>query len=83
MRRVLGLDVVLPNGEIIETGSVGSRAKQSSAGLELTNSRLRVTDGEFTALIAVERLLDIFRGLPSFYRGRFIPTVMEKLEGQG
>jgi len=33
---VLGLEVVMPNGEIIETGSVGSRAKQSSAGLELT-----------------------------------------------
>jgi glycolate oxidase len=33
---VLGLQVVLPDGEIIETGSIGSRAKQSSAGLELT-----------------------------------------------
>src|SRR5215216_932129 len=33
---VLGLHVVLPDGEIVETGSVGSRAKQSSAGLELT-----------------------------------------------
>src|SRR5215207_3077177 len=33
---VLGLEVVLPNGEVIQTGSVGSRAKQSSAGLELT-----------------------------------------------
>ncbi|HEV7665535.1 MAG TPA: FAD-binding oxidoreductase [Chloroflexota bacterium] len=33
---VLGLQVVLPDGQIIETGSVGSRAKQSSAGLELT-----------------------------------------------
>ena len=33
---VLGLEVVLPNGKVIETGSVGSRAKQSSAGLELT-----------------------------------------------
>jgi glycolate oxidase len=33
---VLGLRVVLPDGELIETGSVGSRAKQSSAGLELT-----------------------------------------------
>jgi glycolate oxidase len=33
---VLGLEVVMPDGEIIETGSVGSRAKQSSAGLELT-----------------------------------------------
>jgi glycolate oxidase len=33
---VLGLEVVLPNGEVIETGVVGSRAKQSSSGLELT-----------------------------------------------
>jgi glycolate oxidase len=33
---VLGLDVVLPDGRLIETGSAGSRAKQSSAGLELT-----------------------------------------------
>jgi len=33
---VLGLEVVLPDGEVIETGSVGSRAKQTSAGLELT-----------------------------------------------
>ncbi len=33
---VLGLEVVLPTGEVIETGSVGSRAKQTSAGLELT-----------------------------------------------
>ena len=33
---VLGLQVVLPDGQIVETGSVGSRAKQSSAGLELT-----------------------------------------------
>jgi glycolate oxidase len=33
---VLGLQLVLPDGQVIETGSVGSRAKQSSAGLELT-----------------------------------------------
>lgn len=33
---VLGLDVVLPDGQVIQTGSVNSRAKQSSAGLELT-----------------------------------------------
>jgi glycolate oxidase len=33
---VLGLQVVLPDGGIIETGSMNSRAKQSSAGLELT-----------------------------------------------
>ena len=33
---VLGLTVVLPDGQLVETGSVGSRAKQSSAGLELT-----------------------------------------------
>jgi hypothetical protein len=30
------------------------------------------------SVIAVEQLLDIFRNLPSFYAGRFIPTVMEK-----
>jgi glycolate oxidase len=33
---VLGLTVVLAGGQVIETGSAGSRAKQSSAGLELT-----------------------------------------------
>ncbi|MGH2584724.1 MAG: FAD-binding oxidoreductase [Dehalococcoidia bacterium] len=33
---VLGLEVVLSDGTVIETGSAGSRAKQSSAGLELT-----------------------------------------------
>lgn len=33
---VLGLKVVLADGTLIETGSAGSRAKQSSAGLELT-----------------------------------------------
>jgi glycolate oxidase len=33
---VLGLDVVLADGLLIETGSAGSRARQSSAGLELT-----------------------------------------------
>jgi glycolate oxidase len=33
---VLGLEVLLADGSVIETGGVGSRAKQSSAGLELT-----------------------------------------------
>ncbi|TAK21757.1 MAG: FAD-binding protein [Chloroflexota bacterium] len=33
---VLGLEVVLANGDVIETGSIGSRAKQSSSGLDLT-----------------------------------------------
>jgi glycolate oxidase len=33
---VLGLEVVLPDGRIITTGSVGSRALQSSAGYDLT-----------------------------------------------
>ncbi|MBI3964419.1 MAG: FAD-binding oxidoreductase [Chloroflexi bacterium] len=33
---VLGLEVVLPSGEVVTTGSVGSRALQSSSGLELT-----------------------------------------------
>lgn len=34
---VLGLDVVLPSGELITTGSLGSRAIQSSSGLDLTH----------------------------------------------
>lgn len=33
---VLGLEVVLPNGQVITTGSIGSRALQSSSGFELT-----------------------------------------------
>jgi len=33
---VLGLKVALADGTLIETGSIGSRAKQTSAGLELT-----------------------------------------------
>lgn len=33
---VLGMNVVLADGRMIQTGSVGSRAKQSSAGLDLT-----------------------------------------------
>lgn len=33
---VLGLDVVMPNGEVITTGSMNSKARQSSSGLELT-----------------------------------------------
>ncbi len=30
------------------------------------------------SVVAVEQLLDIFRGLPSFYEGHFVPSVMEK-----
>jgi glycolate oxidase len=33
---VLGLEVVLPDGRLITTGSINSRARQSSSGLELT-----------------------------------------------
>ncbi len=35
------------------------------------------------SVIAVEQLLAIFRGLPSFYRGRFVPSVMENPGRQG
>ncbi len=35
------------------------------------------------SVIAVEQLLDIFRNLPLFYQGRFLPTLLEKTEGQG
>jgi hypothetical protein len=34
-------------------------------------------------VISVEQLMHIFRGLPSFYRNHFVPSVMEKPEGQG
>jgi glycolate oxidase len=33
---VLGLEVVLPDGRLITTGSINSKARQSSSGLELT-----------------------------------------------
>ena len=29
------------------------------------------------SVVTVEQLLDVFRSLPSFYRNRFIPSVME------
>ncbi len=28
-------------------------------------------------MVTVEQLLDVFRGLPSFYRSHFVPTVPE------
>ncbi len=34
-------------------------------------------------VISLDQLLDIFRNLPSFYRGRFIPTVLANPGGQG
>lgn len=33
--------------------------------------------------ISVEQLLDVFRGLPSFYPNHFIPAVTEGSGGQG
>jgi hypothetical protein len=36
-----------------------------------------------SSVVAVEQLLDVFRRLPSFYRGRFIPTVLENPGEQG
>ncbi|MHB1133972.1 MAG: FAD-binding oxidoreductase [Chloroflexota bacterium] len=62
---VLGLDVVLPSGEVITTGSLGSRAIQSSSGLDLT--RLFVgsegTLGVFTRLRLKVLPLPASRGL--------------------
>jgi D-lactate dehydrogenase (cytochrome) len=57
---VLGLEVVLPNGEVIETGSVGSRAKQSSAGLELT----KLIVGAEGTLGIISELTIKLRGIP-------------------
>ena len=45
------------------------------AGLELTNSRLRVTDGDFTADIAVERLL--VENLSSLEPGRAVAFTLK------
>ncbi len=33
-------------------------------------------------VIAVEQLMEIFRRLPSFYRGRFVPSLLQESEGQ-
>ncbi len=49
---VLGLEVVLPTGDRITTGSLGSRAMQSSSGLDLTH-----------LLVGSEGLLGIFTQL--------------------
>jgi hypothetical protein len=35
------------------------------------------------SVVTVERLLEIFRGLPSFYQGKFIPGVLENPGRQG
>ncbi|MCX5646734.1 MAG: hypothetical protein NTZ17_18970 [Phycisphaerae bacterium] len=35
------------------------------------------------SVVSVEQLLDVFRSLPSFYQGHFVPTVLENPEGQG
>jgi len=35
-----------------------------------------------SSVVAVEQLLDVFRGLPTFYRNCFIPSVMENPGGQ-
>jgi len=34
------------------------------------------------SVVAVEQLLEIFRGLPSFYQSRFVPSVMGNPEKQ-
>jgi hypothetical protein len=36
-----------------------------------------------SSVATVDRLLDVFRGLPSFYRSRFIPSMLENPKGQG
>jgi hypothetical protein len=35
------------------------------------------------SVVTVERLLEIFRGLPSFYQGKFMPSVLENPGRQG
>ena len=35
-----------------------------------------------SSVVTVEQLMDVFRGLPSFYQSRFIPAVLENPGGQ-
>ena len=35
------------------------------------------------SVVTVEQLMDVSRALPSFYRSRFIPSMLENPEGQG
>ncbi len=35
-----------------------------------------------TGVVTAEQLMDVFRGLPSFYPNHFVPSVMAKPEGQ-
>jgi hypothetical protein len=35
------------------------------------------------SVVVTEQLLDVFRGLPSFYRSHFVPTVLENPGRQG
>ncbi len=36
-----------------------------------------------SSVVAVEQLMEILRGLPSFYRGHFVPSLLQEPEGQG
>jgi hypothetical protein len=35
-----------------------------------------------SGMVTVEQLIDVFKGLPSFYEGFFIPTVIRNSEKQ-
>ena len=34
------------------------------------------------SVVTAEQLMEVFRGLPSFYQNHFVPSVMAKPEGQ-
>ena len=36
-----------------------------------------------SSVVTVDQLTDVFRGLPSFYRSRFVPSMLENPKGQG
>ncbi|MGH2460843.1 MAG: FAD-binding oxidoreductase [Chloroflexota bacterium] len=74
---VLGLEVVLPTGAMITTGSQGSRALQSSSGFELT--RLFVGSEGMLGVITRMRL----RVIPKPRRRAMVMAEFGKLEAAG
>ncbi len=74
---VLGLEVVLPGGQIITTGSIGSRALQSSSGFELT--RLFVGSEGMLGIITQLRL----RVIPKPRNRAMVMAQFGRLEAAG
>ena len=83
---VLGLELVLPDGQVIETGSVGSRAKQSAASVHDYHKHMATAadpdNPAITAVFIVLKYCGVTRrcttSLPYFPAGQ--PSTMKSLE---